>query len=124
MSFRTRQELIRAGKWPVATLTTEEHGDIRLAKLTADGSLRLEAARGATGERLEREREASAITLEASCIDAEGAPLFASVDAAKQFMGTISPETFTALVVAIAGVSKPKPKTPGGDEGNAQAGPG
>lgn len=122
MTFLTRQQQIAAGKWPTATVQTGEHGEIRLAKLSADGSMRVQAAREAAGAGgLEKERESSAALLEEACVDEQGAPLFANAAAAKAFLGTISGETLTELITRAAELTKPR--KPPGDAGNSGASP-
>lgn len=122
MSFLTRQQLIKAKRWPTATVQTEEHGEIRLARLSADGSMRVQAAREAAGVGLEKERQASAALLEEACIDDDGAPLFAAAGAALAFLGTISGPTLTQMVIKAGELNAPKKSV--GDAGNSEAGPG
>ena len=121
MSLPTRQQLIKGGSWPTAMVQTEL-GNIRVAKLSVAGSMRVENAAKADGDRLEAELSRSAILLQAACVDGEGSKLFADVAAAKEALDLISGESLTAIVLAVAGFSEPqKPKA--GDEGNVPAGP-
>lgn len=121
MSTPTRQQLIKAGNWPVATVQTEL-GPLRVAKLSVAGSMRVEVAASALGDALEVQLTRSATLLQATCVDEEGAKFFADVAAARDSLEVLSGESLTAIVLAVAKLSEPQKKPPG-DEGNAPAGP-
>lgn len=119
-TFLSRQDLIKAKRWRTEAVETEA-GSITVAAPTHAGSLRWLDAQKRQQEGAGTSADTSASMLLEACVAADGAPLFASMDAARAALETIT--TVSAGLILNAFARLQQPATPEGALGNSGAGP-
>ena len=127
MSFPTRQQLLKNGRWPSVTVETE-CGPIRLASPSAAGAQRVQGLVQGDPEKarsMEVQAELMAHMLLESVVDAEGSPAFKAIEEARAGMESLTPRAVRTLVEQFWDLVNPKsidkPKTATGHAAEAVA---